>query len=108
MKNTLLENLLAFYQEDPGDPFNIYALAMEYAKTDAGKAGHFYEILLSEHHDYLPTYYHAAAFFAFQDKIERADEIYQKGIELALLQKNTKTYQELLRAYRNFLDEIDD
>jgi tetratricopeptide (TPR) repeat protein len=108
MKNTLLENLQAFYQEDPDDPFNSYALAMEYAKTDPDKAGQFYRLLLKEHPSYLPTYYHAAAFFALQDQVERADEIYQKGIELALLQKNTKTHQELLRAYRNFLDEIDD
>ena len=108
MNGTLLDNLISFYEEDPNDPFNSYALALEYAKTDAVKAGQFYDMLLSEHREYLPTYYHAAAFFAFQDKFERADEIYQKGIELALLQKNTKTYQELLRAYRNFLDEIDD
>lgn len=108
MENSLLENLLAFYKEDPDDPFNIYALAMEYAKTDPGKAGQFYNLLLTEHREYLPTYYHAAAFFAMQDEVEHADEIYQKGIELALLQNNNKTYQELLRAYRNFLDEIDD
>ncbi|GGB79897.1 tetratricopeptide repeat protein [Dyadobacter sediminis] len=108
MTNSLLENLLAFYREDPDDPFNMYALAMEYAKSDPAKAGQFYNMLLTEHSAYLPTYYHAAAFFALRDKVEQADEIYRKGIELALLQKNNKTHQELVRAYRNFLDEMDD
>ncbi|TDE17478.1 tetratricopeptide repeat protein [Dyadobacter psychrotolerans] len=108
MKNALLQNLLSFYEEDPSDPFNVYALALEYSKFDMLKAAAFFDILLAEHPEYLPAYYHAASFFAMQDKISRAEEIYIKGIALALNQKNTKTHQELLRAYRSFLDELDD
>ena len=108
MENVLLQNLLSFYEEDPSDPFNVYALALEYSKFDASKATAFFDILLAGHPEYLPTYYHAASFFAMQDKISKAEEIYTKGIALALTQKNTKTHQELLRAYRSFLDELDD
>jgi Tfp pilus assembly protein PilF len=108
MENTLLQNLLNFYDEDPNDPFNIYALALEYMKSDAGEAGKYFDKLLTEHPQYLATYYPAAAFFGELDRIEKAELIYQKGIDLALLSKNTKTHQELLRAYRSFLDELDD
>ncbi|WP_439583369.1 tetratricopeptide repeat protein [Dyadobacter bucti] len=108
MSNSILPSLLAFYEEDPGDPFNVYALAIEYTKSDPVKAAEFFEILLEAHPEYLPTYYHAGAFFSLQEDVKKAEEIYQKGLALALLQKNTKTHQELLRAYNGFLDEFDD
>ncbi|WP_254560452.1 tetratricopeptide repeat protein [Dyadobacter diqingensis] len=108
MKNSLLQNLIAFYEEDPNDPFNIYALALEYQKTDAGQAELYFNKLLEGHPDYLATYYSAGAFFAALEKNEKAESIYQKGIDLALDKQNTKTHQELVRAYRSFLDELED
>jgi tetratricopeptide (TPR) repeat protein len=108
MNNSLLPDLLAFYEEDPNDPFNIYALAIEYVKSDSKKAEQFFKILLTQHPDYLPTYYHAGAFFAALENVEQAEGIYQKGVALALLQKNTRAHQELQRAYNTFLDELDD
>lgn len=108
MNNTLLSNLLAFYEEDPADPFNVYALATEYSKSDPARAERFFNILLEQHPDYLPTYYHAGAFFAAMEKFEKAEEIYQKGVELALTQGNSKAHRELLSAFNNFLDELDD
>jgi len=108
MENGLLSNLITFYEEDPGDPFNIYALAIEYLKHDSGKAARFFDILLVDHPEYLPTYYHAASFFALQENVKKAEEIYLKGVDLALKQNNIKTHQELVRAYRSFLDEMED
>jgi Tfp pilus assembly protein PilF len=103
-----LELLLQFYQEDPQDPFNAYALAMEYQHKDSEKARFYFDLLLEKHPDYLPTYYHAAALYAQFEQIETADSIFQKGLQLALQQQNTKTYQELQRAYRQFQDEQED
>lgn len=108
MNNSLLANLLAFYEEDPADPFNSYALAIEYSKSDLKEAERFFDLLLEKHPDYLPTYYHAGAFFAALEKTERAEGIYRKGVELALAQKNAKTHRELLSAYNNFKDELED
>lgn len=108
MKQSFIDNLLAFYNEDPKDPFNVYALAIEYTKSDARKACHFFDILLTEHPDYLAAYYHAAALFASLDNFEKADQIYNAGMILAMKQSNIKTHQELVRAYRGFLDEWED
>lgn len=105
MQTTFLEKLLAFYEEDPGDPFNLYALALEYQKFDASKASRFYSELLSRYPEYLPTYYHAAQFFTNSEQIERAEFIYKSGIELAKNQQNSKAEIELTRAYRSFQDE---
>ena len=108
MNSALLTGLLSFYEEDPADPFNVYALAIEYSKHDHVKAAQFFDILLTDHPDYLPTYYHAGAFFAMMENTERAEEIYRKGVSLALLQKDSKAHRELQGAYNSFLDELDD
>jgi lipoprotein NlpI len=108
MNNTLLQNLLTFYHDEPDDPFNVYALALEYLKHDTAKATAFFNILLEKHPDYLPTYYHAGSLFAEQENVEKAKEVYMNGMALALNQKNIKTHQELQRAYNSFLDELED
>lgn len=105
MNNTRLAFLLQFFEEDSQDPFNAYALAMEYQQSDVTKAAEYFQLLLEKQPDYLPTYYHAAALFAELDQLELAEQLYQKGMQLALSQQNTKTYQELQRAYRGFQDE---
>lgn len=108
MKNELLQSLITFYQEDPTDPFNVYALALEYAKSDPKEATLYFDKLLDEHPNYLATYYTAAGFFASLEEFEKAGLIYQKGIDLALINKNVKTHQELTRAYRGFLDDLEE
>jgi tetratricopeptide (TPR) repeat protein len=105
MNNNRLELLLQFYEEDPSDPFNAYALAMEYQNSDVQKAADYFKLLLDKQPEYLPTYYHAAALFAEMDNVDYAEELYRKGMQLALSQQNTKTYLELQRAYRAFQDE---
>lgn len=108
MTYSLLDKLLEFYKEDPNDPFNQYALALEYQKSDTSKARQYFERLLREFPTYLPTYYHAAQFFNHLEQTAFADQIFQKGIQLALEQQNHKTHQELVRAYRSFLDDLMD
>ncbi len=105
METSFLEKLLGFYEEDPDDPFNLYALALEYQKFDATKALEMYNRLLAEHAEYLPTYYHAAQFFSSLEENSKAETTYRKGIELAANQQNSKAHQELSRAYRSFQDE---
>jgi len=99
-------NLLEQYvQEQPDEPFNHYALAMEYVAGDPAQALHYLEILLTRHPDYLPTYYQAATLYAEGEDRERARTTFERGLELASSQGNQKTYDELSRAYRAFEDE---
>ncbi len=103
-----LKKLLDFYEEDPNDPFNLYALALEYQKFDMDKASSMYDELLANHPKYLPTYYHAAQFFGNLEEVERAENIYSQGIQLAQEQRNNKAEIELTRAYRSFQDDRSD
>ncbi|MEX2594001.1 MAG: tetratricopeptide repeat protein [Anditalea sp.] len=97
-----IQQLLEFLKKEPDNPFNLYALALEYQKDDQGKAAYYFDRLLSSYKDYLPTYYHAAAFFADMGEIEKAKEVYETGIALAIKGQNQHALKELKNAYLNF------
>lgn len=57
MNSERIKLLEQYVEDDPNDPFNLYALALEYQKQNPAKAGKLFELLLAKHPDYLPTYY---------------------------------------------------
>jgi len=105
MPTERLTQLLKFYEEDPQDPFNIYALALEYLKTDLQQSRRFFEVLLSTHRDYLPTYYHAAQLYLTLDDKEKAITVLEDGMVLARRQQNAKTLRELQSVYDEVMFE---
>ena len=96
------EQLEEFYREDPGDPFNAYALALEYLKSNTQKAQELFEKLLSTHPNYLPTYYPFAQLLSEQQD-DRAEVIYKQGIDTAKRLNDLKTFRELTSAYNDWL-----
>lgn len=102
-----LQLLIQFTKEEPENPFNWYALALEYMNSDPEETAVIFNQLLKSHPDYLPTYYTSAQFFAEQNQLEKAKEIFEKGIELAGKLKEEKALKELKNAYQNFLFEND-
>lgn len=103
MKNLLLNQLLTFYNEDPNDAFNIYALATEYKKTNVPEALRLYLLLMQNHPNYLATYYHLAKLYeALQDR-PSAITTYEKGIACATAQQSHHALKELKNAYQELL-----
>lgn len=102
-----LQLLIEFTKEEPENPFNWYALALEYSNSDPSKTAVIFDQLLIGHPEYLPTYYVSAQFFSEQNKLERAKEIFERGIVLAGKLKEEKALKELKNAYQNFLFEND-
>ena len=100
-----VEQLLKFLQEEPNDPFLLYALAVEYTDREPEEAMRYFEKLLREHETYTATYYHAAALYSSLGTIEKAREIYLKGIEICEKQGKIHALTELRTAYTNFLYE---
>ena len=105
MSLSRLELLKEYYRQDPNDPFNMYALAIEYLKSDTGQSKHFFVELLNKHPDYLPSYYHAAKLFTDLNEKEKAIEVYEKGIALAKEKKEFKALRELQSAYDELMFE---
>ena len=99
-----IKMLEQFLKDDPSDPFNIYALALEYQHQNIEKAEALFNLLLDQHPDYLPTYYIAGGFYADQSKTERALEILRKGLVLARTQKDLSSARELQAAIQNLED----
>ncbi len=80
----------------PNDPFPNYALGLEYmAEEDCEKALSFFEKLMAQHPDYLPTYYQMGLALEKTNQTKKAAEIYSLGITLAQTTKDFKTKAEL-------------
>lgn len=93
--------------DEPENPFNFYALALEIRAFNPTEAEELFDLLLRLHPSYLPVYYPAAHFFFELDQLDKAKEIFQNGIALARIQKEEKTLRELQNAFQNFLFEND-
>jgi Tfp pilus assembly protein PilF len=102
-----IEVLKEFAKQEPDNPFNWYALALEYQHIDIIKAKDLYNKLLKEHKSYLPTYFHAALFFSENGETDFAKEIYESGIALAKDQNDLHALKELKNSYQNFIFEND-
>jgi Tfp pilus assembly protein PilF len=97
--------LKQYLEEEPNNPFNYYALALEYQNIDSKLADFYYHKLLSDHKGYLPTYFHAAQFYHSQEQLTLAKKIYEEGIALAKNVNDVHALKELKNSYQNFLIE---
>ena len=70
-----INQLLEFLKDEPDNPFNLYVLALEYQNHDPEKGAYYFDQLLEYHKEYLPTYYHAAGFFAAREEIDKANAL---------------------------------
>jgi len=98
-----VEQLHQFLQEEPNDPFNIYALALEYQKTDIAKAKELFDRVLHEHETYVPVYYHAGNLYLELEMPDRAMLIFEKGIIEAKKQNELKAMRELQSVYNELI-----
>ena len=100
-----LNQLKQFVAEEPNDPFNLYALALEYLKTDTTQACVLFEKLTQIHPKYLPTYYPYAQQLIERRNPEKAESIFLHGIEIAKSNNDGKTLKELQGAYQDWMYE---
>jgi len=89
--------------EDPTDPFNRYALALELAKTDKPKAKEIFDQLILSNPDYVPAYYQAALLYLELMLNDEATKMIEAGIIQAKKQNNLKAASEL----RSLVDEME-
>jgi len=104
MNTDRIKMLEQFLQDDPTDPFNLYALALEFKNQDSKRSEELFDQLLAQYPNYLPTYYIAGNFFADQAHIEKGMDILRKGFTLALEQKDKNAARELKSAIENLED----
>jgi tetratricopeptide (TPR) repeat protein len=103
MNQDRLKLLKKYFEEDPTDPFNLYALANEYKSEKPSEALKYFEVLADEHPSYVPTYYHLANLYLDQGKDEKAKETFEKGIKMATVENEALLLRELKSAYEEFM-----
>lgn len=111
MQEDRLQKLLDFLTKDPADPFLKYALATEYLKMDnPDMALKYFQDLVSNHEDYVGTYYHLGKLYETLGRRDDALRVYQQGIEVARKARNNHAMAELNSAYLSLagLDFEDD
>ena len=95
MNQNRIKLLEQYIREDPSDPFNQYALALELASEDQDRAIALLLSLLKEKPQYLPSYYQAAVLLLDQNRIEETKIVISQGIKIAVQQNEHKTIKEL-------------
>lgn len=99
MNNSRLEQIEAMLLKDPKDPFLNYALAIENSKIGReDKTLAIYETLLQDHPNYIGTYYHFGKLLEKIGDMEKAEKIYNLGIEKARSMKEFHALSELQSA----------
>lgn len=101
-----VQALKEFLADDPGDPFNYYALALEYMKTDRRQALDLFETLVEKFPAYLPTYYPFAHLMIDMGDNARAEKLFNEGVARAQVANDLKTLRELQAAYTDFRFEF--
>ena len=103
MNSDRIKMLEQFVAEDPTDPFNHYALALELTKSDKQKAKEIFDRLIVTYPYYVPAYYQTALLYLELSLNKEATMIIENGIVQAKKQNNLKAANEL----RSLLDEMD-
>lgn len=85
MNNERLAKLQEYLQNDPTDPFLVYAIAQEYDRGgEETEAENWYNRLLQEHPGYVATYYHFGKLLERTGREADAKQMYEAGIEVAI------------------------
>lgn len=99
-----IDQLLDFIKEDPEDPFNHYALALEYCKTNERRALEIFEGLVKKHPQYIPVYYQLAGLYVRNGDTEKAIQTFRDGVAIARNANDHKTVRELNAGLEELLD----
>ena len=102
MNSVRIKMLEQFIADDPNDPFNYYALALELMKSDKPEAKKIFDQLINSYPEYVPSYYQAALLYLELSLNEEVIKIIESGIAEAKKQNNVKAASEL----RSLLDDL--
>ena len=99
MTSTRLEILKGMVEQNPGDTFARYGLAMEYRNSgDLAAAVEEFRALIAAHPDYSAAYYHGGQTLERLGKTAEARELYLQGIEATTRKRDFHTRDEIQAA----------
>lgn len=109
MEINRLDKLLEFIKNEPNDEFLKYALATEYLRINqVDKSLEYYEDLITNHPQYVGTYYHLGKLYEALNRKDEAIKTYEKGMEIAKAKRDNHAFSELQAVYREATGYDDD
>lgn len=94
-----IKQLARQIKNNPGDSFSKFALALEFRKQgEFKKARILFEDILESDPDYVGVYYHLGKLYEALDRFNDAKELYERGINVAGEQNESRTKSELKEA----------
>src|SRR5438046_10704950 len=91
-----LEVLKSMVEQNPGDSFSRYGLAMEYANSGSlEQAVEQYESLLGFNPDYAAAYYHGGQALEKLGRLDEARRMYQRGLAATQRTGDAHTHSEI-------------
>lgn len=103
MKAPRLEQLQKFLDEEPGDVFTHYAIALEYVSMKKfPEAIEKFEGVITLDPWYVPAYHQLGVLYAQLQRYEEASAVLQKGVDAAHAAGDTHARQEM----QEFIDEL--
>ena len=99
MSSNRLETLKGMVDQNPGDSFLRYGLAMEYRNGgDLEGAVREFRALMAADPDYAPAYFHGGQTLERLGRMEEARELYEKGIEVTMRKGDQHARSEMQAA----------
>jgi tetratricopeptide (TPR) repeat protein len=99
MTSTRLEILKSLVEQNPGDSFTRYGLAMEYRNAgDLEAAAKEFRALIASHPDYSAAYFQGGQTLERLGQTAEAREFYLQGIEAATRKGDFHTRSEIQAA----------
>lgn len=103
MENSRIEQIKQFLKDTPDDAFLNYALAIELVSiNDVKSAKELFQFLLQKHPDYSATYFHYGKLILKEGHKDKAKEIFDEGLKVAITNKELHAAAEL----RSVLNEL--
>lgn len=96
MATNRLEMLKQMVEQDPGNTFARYGLAMEYASSgDAEQAISEFRRLIAQDDSYAAAYFHGGRALEKVGRLDEARALYKRGIEAATRKGDAHTRSEI-------------
>lgn len=109
MGEEIIRKLQSYLEQDPGDVFTRFALALEYVKTGKrDEALRQFEGIMKSNPDYLGTYYHLGKLYSVSGEQKKAIDTFKKGIDVAISSKEHHALGELRSALLELENEKDE
>lgn len=105
--NSKIKTLARNIQANPDDSFSKFALALEFLKkNNLQRAKLLFQDIYTNDPEYVGVYYHLGKLYERLEYFDKAQKMYNEGMDVASNQEEHRTQKELQEALTQLENEI--